>query len=104
MATIIDRAAVLAAILSLAACAMDHANPERPAQPSEAPSACNAQSAGFARGEVYTDELAQRARKSSGAKTVRALRPGQVVTMEYREDRLNLEVDESGRVKDVRCG
>jgi len=35
---------------------------------------------------------------------MRALRPGQVVTMEFDARRLTLELDGDGRVVRVRCG
>jgi len=35
---------------------------------------------------------------------VRMIRPGQAVTMDFREDRLNIEFDAAGRVLRVFCG
>lgn len=34
----------------------------------------------------------------------RVLRPGMVMTMDYRGDRLNIVIDESGKVDRVYCG
>jgi hypothetical protein len=48
--------------------------------------------------------LTNEARTSAGAKTVRVLRPNQVVTMEFNAERLNLTVDDAGRVTRVSCG
>lgn len=61
---------------------------------------------GFARfvGREGTQALATEARDAAGAAVVRWLRPGQVVTMEYRRDRLNIEIDARGRVRALRCG
>lgn len=81
--------------------------PAAPAAPAEAPgeeSACNAEAAQFAIGRAYTPELAEEARRAAGAKVARPLRPGEVVTMEYRGDRLNLGLDEKGNVTRVACG
>ena len=36
-------------------------------------------------------------------KTVRILRPGMAVTMDYRADRLNIAVDANGRIERVYC-
>jgi hypothetical protein len=38
------------------------------------------------------------------ATPMRLLRPGMAVTMDYRPDRLNIEVDRAGRVVRVFCG
>jgi hypothetical protein len=35
---------------------------------------------------------------------VRMIRPGQPVTMDFREDRLNVEFDKNGRVARIFCG
>lgn len=105
MVTTAGRIVWMCGAVLLTACAMDSKNPQSSTPPpAESATACDAGKASFARGEVYTEELAQRARQASGAKTVRALRPGQAVTMEFLEHRLNLELDGSGRVTDVRCG
>jgi hypothetical protein len=55
-------------------------------------------------GERYSDELARKARRAAGAKTLRKLEPGHAYTMDFRADRLNLEVDGKDRVVAVRCG
>ena len=80
---------------------------ELPAQ-AEAPSAtgdgCNAEPAQRLVGEVYTPELGEEARVTAGARVERALRPGQIVTMEFRADRLSFTLDEKGRISQVNCG
>jgi hypothetical protein len=35
---------------------------------------------------------------------VRITHPGMAVTMDYREDRLNIEIDEAGTIFRVACG
>ena len=35
---------------------------------------------------------------------VRIIQPGMAVTMDYREDRLNIEIDEAGKISRVTCG
>ena len=54
-------------------------------------------------GRTATSELAAEAQRRSGARTVRWMRPGQIVTMEFREDRLNIHV-ENGRTVRFNCG
>jgi len=100
------RIAALSAATVTAACTMA---PDKPEQPSAAPPAaqstgCDAAKASFAEGQTYSDEIAQRAREASGARTVRALRPGQAVTLEYLHDRLNLKLDDAGRIESASCG
>lgn len=89
---------LILAALALGACAATGATPE------QAMTECNADPAQFAIGQAHTDALADKARKAAGAKVVRRLVPGQVVTMEFSPERLNLETDEKGVVVAVRCG
>uniref|UniRef100_UPI001F49575D I78 family peptidase inhibitor n=1 Tax=Xanthomonas vesicatoria TaxID=56460 RepID=UPI001F49575D len=51
-----------------------------------------------------TDAVVKQTRRDSGAKSVRVLKPGQMVTMEVHGERLNLEVDAKSVVTAVRCG
>jgi hypothetical protein len=55
-------------------------------------------------GQLYTEALAARARDMTGATLVRTVRPGEAVTMDFRDDRLTLELDAAGRVVSARCG
>ena len=65
---------------------------------------CNAARAQQLVGRQATAELGAEAMRLTGAAMMRWLRPGDIVTMEYREDRLNVELDARGRVKALRCG
>ena len=55
-------------------------------------------------GQNYDEALAKRAKDMTGTATVRVKRPGEMVTMDYREDRLTLELDAAGKVVSARCG
>jgi hypothetical protein len=44
------------------------------------------------------------ARRASGAKTVRVVRPGEAVTMDFRPDRLTVTVDEHQAISRLTCG
>lgn len=90
---------------AVSACAQQASSVRAPATPA-APAAgvCNAAGAQFALGQSLTAQVQTEAQTRSGAKIVRVLRPGQMVTMEFNEQRLNLEVDGTGRVIQVRCG
>ncbi|ABS61837.1 hypothetical protein Plav_0214 [Parvibaculum lavamentivorans DS-1] len=39
-----------------------------------------------------------------GIETVRVIRPGDAVTQDFRDDRLNVELDEDGNITNLRCG
>jgi hypothetical protein len=73
-------------------------------QAAAVPGVCEAQPAQFAIGYTFTDALVQEVQRRSGAKVARVIRPGTVTTMEHSEERVNLEVDASNRVRRVRCG
>jgi hypothetical protein len=55
-------------------------------------------------GRQSTTEIGTEARSRSGAASIRWIRPGDVVTMDYREDRLNIHLDARGRVARLVCG
>jgi Peptidase inhibitor I78 family len=72
------------------------------AQPAVTP--CREAPASFALGEPYSDRLARRARRAADARVVRKVEAGRIYTMEFRADRLNLDVAADGTVRAVRCG
>lgn len=43
-------------------------------------------------------------RKQSGAEALRVMRPGEAHTLDYRPDRLNVRLDEQGRIAALGCG
>ncbi len=65
---------------------------------------CNAQGAQFAVGKTAGASVVEEARQRSGSYMARVLRPGQMVTMEFNAQRLNLDVNAAGVVTRVRCG
>ncbi|HZF99194.1 MAG TPA: I78 family peptidase inhibitor [Pseudoxanthomonas sp.] len=67
-------------------------------------SACDPVQAKWLGGKKATQAELEQARSDAGARTVRTLKPGQVVTMEFDATRLNVELDEAGVVASVRCG
>ncbi len=66
--------------------------------------ACNAQGAQFAVGKTPGASVVEEARQRSGSYMARVLRPGQVVTMEFNAQRLNLDLNAAGVIIRVRCG
>lgn len=55
-------------------------------------------------GQKATQSVLEDLRTRSGAATARILRPGQLVTMEYNDTRLNLIVDDKDVMTAIRCG
>jgi hypothetical protein len=65
---------------------------------------CNMDAAKPLIGEKMSDKTGQKARALAGAGMVRWVRPGQAVTMDYREDRLNIMLDDKDRITRLSCG
>lgn len=85
-------------LLALAACATPPADPQIE-PPDFGSNLCDAEALGYLVGqdfgEVDQDTL---------PRPYRAIRPGMAVTMDYREDRTNFELDDDDRVLRVYCG
>ncbi|CAK14795.1 I78 family peptidase inhibitor [Pseudomonas entomophila] len=75
-----------------------------PSAPAGNDGRCEASGADFAIGKQASPELLDQARKASGSQMARVLTPHDVITLEYRSERLNLNVDEKGVVTRVNCG
>ena len=65
---------------------------------------CRAAGAEAVLGRMVDEQVIRDAIVGSGAMRSRVIRPGSNVTLELDPLRLNLEVDETGRVRRVRCG
>lgn len=85
-----------ATALLLSACAT-------PATPPTA-SACNAGAIQPYVGQVATPAVVDAARKSAGAELVRALKPNDAATMDYRAERINILVDDANKIVSATCG
>jgi len=55
-------------------------------------------------GKPYDGSEADALRNKAGARLIRVIRPGNMVTMDFREDRLNVKLDASDRVTGLNCG
>jgi hypothetical protein len=66
--------------------------------------ACNASGAAFIIGQPATPPNVEAARQSASASTVRIIRPGQPVTMDFNFRRLNLEVNNFNFITNATCG
>lgn len=84
-----------AMLLMTAACASYAYNQDGP---------CDASDANALVGQPATSELGSEALQRTGARSVRWIRPGDAVTMDYRPDRLNIKLDAANRVTGFSCG
>ncbi len=73
------------------------------AAPAEA-AECRATPAQELVGERYRRGVPTRVKRLSGAREVRVIWPGQMMTMEFRADRVNLRVNYRRLITAVSCG
>ena len=98
------RIAFAAAPLRAACSTVSPAEPEIPVRGETPGYTCRNEGLARFAGRTATPALVAEMRQSSGAKTVRLVRPGMMVTMEFRGDRLTVWVDAGNRVIRVNCG
>jgi len=55
-------------------------------------------------GQPGSSELGAEALRRSGARRLRWIRPGDIVTMDYSAERINLHLDGANRVERFACG
>lgn len=72
------------------------------AAPGETP--CDTEAVQSLIGEQGSETVYARAMQESGARSHRALGPDDMATMDFRPDRLNIDLDASGRITGFRCG
>jgi hypothetical protein len=65
---------------------------------------CRAAGAESVLGQMVDDRLVTEAIAGAGALRARIIKPGGAVTQEVDPLRLNVEVDDSGRIRRLRCG
>ena len=90
---------VLGLAMTVAGCVTSPAVP-----PASGAGPCNAAAAQHLVGETATQNLASAAMQVTGAREFRWIPEGSAVTMDYRADRTNFELDDEGRVVRVYCG
>ena len=89
-------------LISLTACV----GPEG-AKPSPTPvaaTACGAEKVAHFIGSKRSDALAEEIKRLSGAERIRWIAPGQMVTMDFSETRLNVRTGPDGRITTISCG
>lgn len=55
-------------------------------------------------GQTATQSVVDKVIADTGSRAARVIKPGQAVTMDYREDRVNINVDAKNVVTSVKCG
>jgi len=92
-------ALALTGLASLCSCASDRA---RGASTDMVSGQCQASAASSLVGLAYAGE--SEARRISGAASVRRVGPGEMVTQDFRANRVTVTMDASGRVVAASCG
>jgi hypothetical protein len=65
---------------------------------------CNAEKLGSFVGREGTAEVGAEIQRASGAKVLRWVRPGMAVTMDFREDRVTVYLNDSNKIERASCG
>lgn len=96
---------VASSLLAIALGACTGAQPEAslPAPPTAEGPGCGADQLGSYIGRKATDDVVAAIQAWRGQSPVRVLKPGSIMTMDYRPDRLNIEVDAQGTITRFRC-
>lgn len=96
------RFVAIAAALPLAACAATSGDAE-PA-PAPVPATCSADVGASFVGQTATPELGAAILKATGARTLRWGPPRSAMTMDYRQDRVNVMYDDAYKIERITCG
>lgn len=65
---------------------------------------CQSETLSWALGQVADEATVAKLQEQAKASRVRVIKPDMAVTMDYREDRLNIDVDDAGKIKRLHCG
>lgn len=97
------RLIAMTAALPLAACsAASDTGPETLPPPAEA--ACQADGAQGFVGQTASPDVGAAILKATGARTLRWGPPRSAMTMDYRQDRVNVMYDDAMKITQVTCG
>ena len=72
--------------------------------PGPVPGTCRNETLAQFTGQTASQELGARILAASGARVIRWVPKGGVVTMDYREDRVTVQLDGTNRVERASCG
>ncbi|MDH5832772.1 I78 family peptidase inhibitor [Luteimonas kalidii] len=65
---------------------------------------CNADAVQGLVGQEATEAVVTKATADSNSASVRVLRPGDAATMDFRQDRMNINLDDAGMIEKIGCG
>lgn len=65
---------------------------------------CNASKGQAAVGQTATQSVVDKVIADTGSRTARVIKPGQAVTMDYRDERVNINVDSKNVITSIKCG
>ncbi|MEA1071326.1 I78 family peptidase inhibitor [Sphingomonas sp. LY160] len=89
------------AALPLAACTTNMTDPPVAGDPA---ALCRGDGLASYVGQPATQDLGARMLRETGARTIRWVPKGGMVTMDFRGDRLTVQLDEANRVERASCG
>jgi len=89
------------ALLPLAACQIAQSDGTAPGPP---PGTCHQEALGQFTGQAASTELGGRMPRASGARTIRWVPQGAMITMEFSAERVTVQLDASNRVERASCG
>jgi Peptidase inhibitor I78 family len=89
------------ALIPLAACTIAQSDATAPGPP---PGTCHNAPLGQFTGQPASPELGARILRASGARTIRWVPKGGVITMEFSPERVTVQLDGSNRVERASCG
>lgn len=98
------RLLAIAAALPLAACMSNEAPAGSTPAPPPGEMTCNADAAQSYVGQTATSDVGAAILKATGARTLRWGPPRSAMTMDYRQDRVNIMYDDASKITQVTCG
>jgi hypothetical protein len=97
------RQLIALALLPLAACTFATSNATAVGPP-PGPGPCRNEPLAQFVGQPASEDLGERMLRASGARTIRWVPQGGVVTMEFNAERITVQLDGSNRVERASCG
>ncbi|MDJ0277132.1 I78 family peptidase inhibitor [Sphingomonas sp. 2R-10] len=95
---------IIVTTLALGACTTPQQAQSEAGAPPELPGDCGAGAVAGLVGKPFSAALEAEAKRRTSARTIRAIRPGTAVTMDFQPNRLNIDIDEKNVVTGFRCG